>query len=84
MMISTRQIKSRLSVVNIRVGDVEFDPFDGRIEIYARADNHEPARFKLEAIDDIEDIIDGARVFFHGQPFVKHDEPIREDGRAIP
>lgn len=89
MIISTEQIKRRLRMMNVSVGDilVSFDA-PGHIELYGRADNHAPSVFSAFNPDNFEKLIDDATVHFHASPL--SEAPVVEyvlmldDGRKVP
>lgn len=83
MIISTEQIKRRLAILNVRVGDVSFClEAPGHVEIYARADNHQPSVFVAFRPTDFERLIEDANHHFQAAP--PNNGHILEDGRKIP
>ena len=70
MLFSGNQIVHRLAICGVQVGDVEFDPFDGRVEVYGKTHDRLPARFKITLPASIDDIVEGCRHFMFAQ---KHE-----------
>ena len=81
MIVSIEQLRRRLSINDITIGDVEVDVQLGYIEIFGRAVNHQPARFSVFKPVSIEDVINAATKFFYGQSQV--EAPIVDDGRKL-
>jgi hypothetical protein len=87
MIISTEQIKRRLRMMNISVGDILIDfKAPGSIEIYGRADNHAACVFTAWRPDDFEKMISDANLFFRAMPASEAPvvEYVMQDGRKIP
>jgi hypothetical protein len=83
MIFSSEQIRRRLALINIRVGDILFCDQLPRIEIHARADNRVPGRFVSFSAVDVEDLINQARDYFNGLEF-SQTPIVEDDGRKVP
>ena len=84
MIISANQIRQRLAALNVRVGDVHFDPSYRTVDIFARADNRLPGKYSAFAPDGIEALVKDAADYFHGLEFKESGETVLDDGRKVP
>jgi hypothetical protein len=82
MIISCEQIKRRLAELNVRVGDVHFDPAWSSIEIFGRADNKAPGKYAMVGPVDVDMLIRAAAAYFHGLELA--DVHVLDDGRKVP